>query len=180
MFETFNVPANYTAIEPVLSVYANGRTNGQAVHSGMGATWIMPVVESMAMPHAIMRLDIGGEDLTYLVQKALAKRNTYVSLDVARDIKETCARISSGGDEPGQEDAVSYELPDGNSLIIDGNIINVGEALFAPSVVGHHESIPGLPQLIYTSVFDRVPQFSPNNSLRTEAPRAHGIATAFD
>ena len=179
MFETFNVPANYTAIEPVLSVYANGRTNGQAVHSGMGATWIMPVVESMAMPHAIMRLDIGGEDLTHLVQKALAKRNTYVSLDVARDIKETCVRISSGGDESGQEDAVSYKLPDGSSIIIDGDILNVGEALFNPSM-GHHEAVPGLPQLIYTSVFDRVPQFSPNNSLRTEAPRAHGIATAFD
>ncbi len=34
MFETFNVPACYLAVSPVLSLYANGRTTGIVVESG--------------------------------------------------------------------------------------------------------------------------------------------------
>lgn len=36
MFETFNVPAMYVAIQAVLSLYASGRTTGIVVDSGDG------------------------------------------------------------------------------------------------------------------------------------------------
>lgn len=36
MFETFNVPAMYVAIQAVLSLYASGRTTGRYLR-GMGA-----------------------------------------------------------------------------------------------------------------------------------------------
>ena len=46
MFETFNVPAMYVAIQAVLSLYASGRTTGVVMDSGDGVshthTWSKP------------------------------------------------------------------------------------------------------------------------------------------
>merc|ERR1712085_198702 len=38
MFETFNVPAMYVAIQAVLSLYASGRTTGIVMDSGDGVS----------------------------------------------------------------------------------------------------------------------------------------------
>ncbi len=38
MFDTFNVPALYVGIQPVLSLYSTGRTTGIVCESGDGVT----------------------------------------------------------------------------------------------------------------------------------------------
>ena len=45
MFESFNVPAFYTAIQPVLAVYASGRGCGIVLDSGEGATHVLTIYE---------------------------------------------------------------------------------------------------------------------------------------
>merc|ERR1719427_1523534 len=44
MFETFNVPAMYVAIQAVLSLYASGRTTGIVLDAGEGITFNVPAM----------------------------------------------------------------------------------------------------------------------------------------
>ena len=50
MFETFEVPAYYLAIQAVLSLYSSGRTTGLVLDAGDGVTHTVPIYEGYAFP----------------------------------------------------------------------------------------------------------------------------------
>ena len=54
----------YIATSSVLSMYANGRTTGTVVDSGMGVTHSVPVYEGFSIPHAIHKSNIAGKAIT--------------------------------------------------------------------------------------------------------------------
>jgi len=50
VFETFNIPAMYVAIQAVLSLYASGHTTGIVFNSGDRVPHTVPIYEGYTLP----------------------------------------------------------------------------------------------------------------------------------
>lgn len=180
LFETFNVPALYTSIQAVLSLYASGRTTGVVLDAGDGVSHAVPVYEGFAMPSSIRRIDVAGRDVTENLQLLLRKSghvfHTSAEKEVVRMIKEKVSYVALdpkkeekewANAKPGDGKVVEYELPDGQKIKVSMSLLvlacmvlttlQIGterfrapEILFDPEIIGLE--YPGVHQIVVDAI----------------------------
>ncbi|CAF0909925.1 unnamed protein product [Rotaria sordida] len=160
MFENFNIPAIYIAIQAILSLYSSGRTTGVVLDSGDGVTHSVPIYEGYSLPHAIVRLDFAGRDITNFLLQLLMKRGynftTSAEREIVRDIKEKLCYISFDYEKEKLTSIKTniiernYELPDGQIIRIGCERFRAPEILFKPSIIGLE--IRGIHEITYSSI----------------------------
>ncbi|KAI4876945.1 hypothetical protein NFI96_018315, partial [Prochilodus magdalenae] len=155
MFESFSVPLTFIALQPVLALYAAGRTTGVVFDSGDGVSHSVPVFDGYSLPHAVQRFTLAGADVTQQLKKLLTEQGvcmrTSAELEIVREIKERCcyvaldyeAELNRGGGASSQS---HYTLPDGQVVSLTTERFRAPEILFKPELIGcdhygMHESI---------------------------------------
>jgi len=175
MFETFNVPGLYIAVQAVLalcaSIYANPahrtgknakRMTGTVIDSGDGATHIIPVVDGYVIGSRIKHIPLAGSDVTKFILQMLTDRKEDVPADqryeIARTIKEQWCYVSPDI----VKEYIKYDTDDSKFRTFHGKMsrtgkpfqIDVGyerflgpEIFFNPEIYDSRYSVP-LPTMV--------------------------------
>ena len=64
LFEHFKVKSLAVMNTAALSMYSTGKVSGLIVESGEGLSYTVPIFEGYALPHAMIKLEIAGHDVT--------------------------------------------------------------------------------------------------------------------
>lgn len=141
MFEKFKVKSLAIFNTSVLSLFSTGRTRGLVVESGEGLTQAVPVFEGYAIPHAIFKMEVAGYDITSKVMSMMENEKGAEhanNMRVMQALKEkTCSvaldyNAAMKGPDYADEEAKSFELPDGNIVQVSQEIRYGGpELLFS-------------------------------------------------
>jgi actin-related protein 3 len=109
MFETFNVPGLYIAVQAVLALCAslltkqdksgkNASVTGTVIDSGDGVTHIIPVVEGYVIGSCIKHIPLAGRDVTNFMIQTLRDRGEPLppsdALNIAKRIKESYCYVA--------------------------------------------------------------------------------------
>jgi centractin len=144
-FESLGVPAVHFAPSATLALYAPGRTTGLVLECGEGVSAATPIYEGFGLPHAGVRCDFGGGEVTALLAALLRRAgvafSTAAERDAVRELKEAAAFVAP---EPGAAEAgaagappaAHHTLPDGTRLALGAELFRAPEVLFNPALAG--------------------------------------------
>ena len=167
LFETFQVPSMYLAIDIVLALYASGRTTGLVLDVGHGVTSSISIYEGYTDGingeingcGAVHRQNTGGMDLNEYMRQLLAERghhfNSAADLVHVRRIKENLCYLATDFEseienEKSTSNGKHYELPDGKIITVGAERFQCPEALFNPKLMGMDAK--GIHEIVYNTI----------------------------
>ncbi|KAJ5073813.1 hypothetical protein M0811_08377 [Anaeramoeba ignava] len=129
IFETFNIPNFYLSNSSVLALLASGRTTGIIIEMGYQVCNSVPIYEGNALNDSVLRMNIGGKDLTDYLQENIKSERGYsftttYEREIVKDIKEK----------------LCYEIKD----------LELLNLYFKPSFIGMSQQ--GIHEMIYNSI----------------------------
>jgi actin len=125
LFETLRAPAMCIANSAPLSLFASGRTTGLLADCGAGITSVAPIFEGVALAHAVLVMDYGGQDISEILRQNLDTYNVQLDLQDARILKEKHAYIKGTDAQANAttgEASVTFSLPDGTDVTTKNSI----------------------------------------------------------
>jgi len=129
MFETFNVPGLYIAVQAVLALAASWTSKsvtertltGTVIDSGDGVTHVIPVAEGYVIGSCIRHIPLAGRTVTQFIQQIMRDRKEPVppedSLEVAKRVKEMHSYVCP---DLGKEFAKYDEKPEKYFKVYEG------------------------------------------------------------
>ncbi|XP_064608374.1 actin, clone 302-like [Liolophura sinensis] len=161
-FEALEVPAFYVTLPAILSCYGLGRVSAMMLDIGDSVSHILPIYEGYTIPHVIDRINLGGQDVTDYLERLVHGRGYNVNKtdqrENFREMKEKVCysalyygeelKISDTGSSSDKE--MRYQLPDGNTIAINKERFQAGEALFDPTLIGM--DCPGLHEKLFSAI----------------------------
>ncbi|CAH8589037.1 unnamed protein product [Schistosoma mattheei] len=146
VFEKFHMPGLFFTDQSALALYAYGLTSGLVVDVGTEMSNITPVNNTIFIPNALRRQNLGGSHVTELFRYMLAKEHpvaaTSISRDFARLLKEKFCFISLNPDDerkqinPTSNAQNVHQTPDGHIISLTKERFMAPELLFYPRQAG--------------------------------------------
>ncbi|EDQ89073.1 uncharacterized protein MONBRDRAFT_37166 [Monosiga brevicollis MX1] len=179
MFESFNVPGLYIAVQAVLALAASWTSRqvgertltGTVIDSGDGVTHVIPVAEGYVIGSCIKHIPIAGRDITYFVQQLLRERELGIppeqSLATAQAIKErysyTCPDIVKEFNKYDEDPAKWFKTYTGTNKVTKQDFsVDVGyERFLGPEIFFHPEFSNPEFQTSISTLVDEVVQGCP-------------------
>lgn len=136
LFETFGFPALLLVNAAVADLICNGEMTGLDIRLDTSA-YIIPVLDSMPISHAIKKLPLGDvtEYLLRLLRAAGHSFTTSAEREIVRDIKEKLCHVVLEPEKETYEEK-TYTLPDGETLILGKELFMAPELYFKPELIG--------------------------------------------
>ncbi|KAJ5073815.1 actin [Anaeramoeba ignava] len=146
--------------DDIESLFASGRTTGIIIEMGYQVCNSVSIYEGNTLNDSVLKMSIGGKDLTDYLKKIMSERGYYFSAyaerEIVIDIKEKLCYVSLDFDEDmellNNSNSIerNYELPDGSIITIGNERYRCTEPLFKPSLIGISQS--GIHEMIYNSI----------------------------
>ncbi|CAE8657880.1 unnamed protein product [Polarella glacialis] len=176
MFDVFDAVAVHIEAQPVLALYASGRSAGVVLDMGDGVTQVLCIWMGFVIPHSAARLQLAGRDITEQLVKCLkdqlrscnnnSNNNTNSSsasasaqhreLEFVRELKEKQCYVALDFESELRAELRSYSYEKHHATEL-GEVVSLGSArfrcpeiLFQPRLAGLEAR--GVHEMVFSSI----------------------------